>query len=274
MKYRKLLLAIWICLGALAAGSQCPAASNVVHQKAKVAGVWLQIVTANLNSSSVRVTPAVARWGIGTCESFRSLLRRTRPAAAIDGTFFCTRSLKPTGDIVIDGQMIWRGYLGIAVAFGEDNSVRFLDCQDYCWTDYRSVLVAGPSLILDGKLAVYPRDQGFRGGVHFTPRLRAAVGVTAANKLVMVTTGRKVYLSQLARAMKALGCVNAVDLDGGGSTGLYCNGKLIRNPGRRHDQLPARLRRCAELRAAPRRILPNPALRPTALACQTHCSPQ
>lgn len=221
-----------MCLGALAAASDCSAASNVAYRKTKVGGIWLHVVTTNLNSPSVRVTPAVARWGIGTCESFRSLLRRTRPAAAIDGTFFCTRSLKPTGDIVIDGQMIWRGYLGIAMAFGEDNSVRFLDCQDYRWTDYKSVLVAGPSLILDGKLAVYPRDQGFGGRVHFTPRIRAAVGVTSANKLVMVTTTRRVYLGQLARAMKALGCVNAVDLDGGGSTGLYCNGKLIRNPGR------------------------------------------
>lgn len=221
-----------MCLGALAAGSDGSAASNVAYRKAKVAGVWLHIVTANLNSPSVRVTPAVAKWGIGASESFRSLLRRTRPAAAIDGTFFCTRSLKPTGDIVIDGQMIWRGYLGIAMAFGDDNSVRFLDCQDYRWTDYRSVLVAGPSLVLDGKLAVYPRDQGFRSGVHFTPRIRAAVGVTGANKLVMVTTTRRVYLSRLARAMLALGCVNAANLDGGNSTGLYCRGKLISNPNR------------------------------------------
>jgi len=232
MGYRGLLLAIWMCLGALAAASNCSAEANVAYQKAKVAGIWLNIVTANLNSPSVRVTPAVARWGIGTSETFRSLLRRTRPAAAIDGTFFCTRSLKPTGDIVIDGQMIYRGYLGIAVGFGDNNSVSFAGCQDYCWTDYRAVLTAGPSLILDGKLAVYPRDQGFRSGVHFRPRVRAAVGVTRSNKLVMVTTTRGVYLSQLARAMKALGCVNAADLDGGGSTGLYCQGKLICNPGR------------------------------------------
>lgn len=232
MQYRILLLAILICPGALAATSDCSAAPNVAYEKAKIAGVWANIVTANLNSPSVRVTPAVARWGIGTCESFRSLLRRTRPAAAIDGTFFCTRSLKPTGDIVIDGQMIYRGYLGIGLAFGEGNNVRFVDCQNYNWTDFRSVLVGGPSLVLGGKIAVYPRDQGFRGRVHFTPRVRAAVGVTRANKLVMVTTLRSVYLSRLARMMKAIGCVDAVVLDGGGSTGLYCNGKLIRNPGR------------------------------------------
>lgn len=233
MQYRKLSLAIGTCLAAFcASASICLASSNVAYQKTKVAGVWVNIVTANLNSPYVRVTPAVARWGIGTCESFRSLLRRTRPAAAIDGTFFCTRSLKPTGDIVIDGRLVYRGYLGIAVAFGENNSVRFIDCQDYRWTDYQSVLAAGPSLVLGGKPAVYPWDQGFRGGIHFTPRIRAAIGVTAANKLVLVTTLRSVYLSQLARVMRALGCVDAAGLDGGSSTGLYFNGKLIRNPTR------------------------------------------
>ncbi len=221
-----------MCIGAFAIASGCSAASNVAHHKAKISGVWLNIVTANLNSPSVRVTPAVARWGIGTSESFRSLLRRTRPAAAIDGTFFCTRSLKPTGDIVIDGQMIYHGYLGVAVGFGENNSVQFIDRQHYCPTDYNSVLSAGPSLVLDGSMAVYPREQGFRSKVHFSPRIRTAIGVTRANKLVMVATTRGAYLSRLACAMKTLGCVNAVNLDGGSSTGLYCKGKLIRTPNR------------------------------------------
>ena len=160
------------------------------------------------------------------------MLRRTRPAAAIDGTFFCTRTLKPTGDIVINGQLVYRGYLGMAVAFGEYNNVRFVDSQDYRWSDYQSVLSAGPSLLIDGKLAVYPKDQGFRSGVHFSRRIRAAVGVTKNNKLVMLTTLRVAYLSELARVMRSIGCVDAAGLDGGSSTGLYCNGKLISNPSR------------------------------------------
>ena len=218
---------------ALAASlSACVAASNVSYQKRKVGRVWMNVITANLNSPSVRVTPAIAKSGIGHSESFRSMLRRTRPTAAIDGTFFCTRTLRPTGDIVIDGQMVYRGYLGMAVAFGEYNTVRFVDSRDYRWTDYQSVLTAGPSLLIDGRLAVYPKDQGFRSGVHFTPRTRAAVGITKDNKLILVTTSRGVYLGELARAMRAIGCVDAAGLDGGSSTGLYCNGKLISNPSR------------------------------------------
>lgn len=213
-------------------GSACLAAKSVNYERLKIGSTWLNVVTADLNDSAVRVTPVVSRRGIGTCESFRSILRRTRPAAAIDGTFFCTHSLKPTGDIVIDGQMVYRGYLGIAIGFGPSNNVRFTGCDAYKWTDYQNVLTAGPSLLLDGKWAVYPWDQGFRSGVHFSPRIRAAVGLTSKNKLVLVTTMRSVYLSQLARVMQKLGCVQAAVLDGGSSTGLYYAGKLIHNPSR------------------------------------------
>lgn len=232
MHRRVVFLVLWISLMALAASAACLAAPSVSFQKAKIGRVWVNIIMADLNSPSVRVTPAVAKCGIGHCESFRSMMRRTRPAAAIDGTFFCTRSLKPTGDIVIDGQLVYHGYLGTAVAFGDGNTVEFIDCQDYRWSDYRSVLVAGPTLLIGGKLAVYPRDQGFRSGVHFTPRIRAAIGVTDHNKLVLITTLRGVYLSQLAKAMRSIGCVDAAGLDGGSSTGLYWQGRLISNPGR------------------------------------------
>ncbi len=208
------------------------ASKNVAYQRMKIGKTWLNVVTANLNSPNVRVTPVVAKHGIGTCESFRSILRRTRPAAAIDGTFFCTRSLKPTGDIVIDGQMIYKGYLGTAIGFGPDNTVSFASGANYNWTNYESVLAAGPSLLLGGKLAVYPWDQGFRSGVHYKPRIRAAIGLTSKNKLVLITTLRGVYLSQLAKVMKKLGCVEAAVLDGGSSTGLYWQGRLISNPGR------------------------------------------
>jgi len=212
--------------------SPAGATTSVAYEKLKVAGVWVNVVTADLNDQSVRITPAVSRWGIGGSETFRSMIRRTRPAAAIDGTFFCTRTLRPTGDIVIDGQLIYRGYLGTAVAFNEDNYVKFVSCQNYKWTDYNSVLVAGPSLLLGGMMAVMPWNQGFRSGVHYTPRTRTALGLTSHNKFLMVTTQRAIYLSQLARVMKALGCVDAAGLDGGSSTALYYKGKLIKNPGR------------------------------------------
>jgi len=102
----------------------------------------------------------------------------------------------------------------------------------YKWYEHDNVIMAGPTLMTEGKVVVVPRDEGFRSRVHFCPRVRAAVGLTAANKLVLVTTKRGVYLSRLARVMRSLGCVEAAAMDGGSSAGLYFKGKLVMNPTR------------------------------------------
>lgn len=228
------LVLICLALPALPSPPVC-ASREVALTKATVAGVPVNVVTTNLNSPNVFVTPALSRWGVGTCESFRSMLRRTKPAAAINGTFFCTRTLRPTGDIVIGGQLLWKGYLGTAIAVDYNGKVRFIPTrgdEGYKWYDYASVLAAGPTLVLHGKTVVMPKSQGFRSGVHFTRRARAAIGLTYHNKLVFVTTGKHIYYSDLARVMKRLGCQEAAVLDGGSSVGLYWKGKLIVNPGR------------------------------------------
>ena len=230
------LLAVCLCAAFLfCLPSGAGAASSVVFEKTWVAGVWMHLVTVDLNAPVVSVTPAVAKCGIGHCESFRSMMRRMRPAAAINGTFFDTRTLKPTGDIVIDRQLLCKGDAGVAIAIRNGRDVRFIPSRHpdmYNWSDHDSVLVAGPTLITEGRTTVVPWDEGFRSGVHFSRRIRVAVGLTASNKLLFAITLRPVYLSRVARVMKALGCVEAATLDGGGSAGLYVKGKLVRNPSR------------------------------------------
>lgn len=62
-------------------------------------------------------------------------------------------------------------------------------------------------------------------------RARSAVGYTANNKIILFaaegnnTNGAAgLTLAEVAQAMKEMGCVGAVNLDGGGSTALYVNG--------------------------------------------------
>lgn len=211
------------------------AQAAVGHQKVKIGSTWVSVVTANLNSPDVVVTPALARGGIGGQETFTSMMKRLRPAAAIDGTFFCTRSLKPTGDIVIDKQLVWQGCLGTAIGIRNGREISFVQSKDvsaYKWHDYDQVMVAGPALVLGGRTVVSPRSEGFKSSVHFTRRTRAAIGKTWSNKLVLVTTTRGLLLSELATVMKRLNCSDAAALDGGSSTGLYCNGKLLAKPTR------------------------------------------
>ena len=232
---RNILLTCAITLALATSASADQSVTSVAFSKTRVGGVYINLVTVNLNDPNVRVTPAVAERGIGTSESFRSIMRRTRPAAAVNGTFFCTKTLAPTGDIVIDGRLLAKGSVGTAIGIGPNNSVTFLPSRRadlYRWWDYEHVIAAGPALILRGRTIVLPKDQGFRSRVHYSRRKRAAVGLTASNKLLFVTTGHGVYLSELARVMKLLNCTDAATLDGGSSTGLYWKGKVIVNPSR------------------------------------------
>ena len=65
---------------------------------------------------------------------------------------------------------------------------------------------------------------------------RTAIGYTANNEFIMVTVdGREqssvgMTLGELARLMKDFGCINAMNLDGGGSSVMYVNGKVVNNP--------------------------------------------
>jgi len=47
-----------------------------------------------------------------------------------------------------------------------------------------------------------------------------------------VTVARPLYLSEMARVMRALGAYDAMCMDGGTSAALYCRGKSYRVPGR------------------------------------------
>jgi N-acetylmuramoyl-L-alanine amidase len=54
-------------------------------------------------------------------------------------------------------------------------------------------------------------------------KLRTAVGITEGGKLVMVRTYAEMTLQRLAGIMKALGCVHALNGDGGGSSYIWPN---------------------------------------------------
>ena len=53
----------------------------------------------------------------------------------------------------------------------------------------------------------------------------------AGGKLVIVSTS-SASIQQMRELMLQLGCVEAVNLDGGASTALAYQGKLVRTPGR------------------------------------------
>lgn len=104
------------------------------------------------------------------------------------------------------------------------------------WADAQEGLGAGPKLVADGKV-VYSTESAKAEG--FTdPRIlsssceRSALGLNARGDLLMVTV-TSATMNELARVMQSLGVVEAMNLDGGASSGLVYNGNYITRPGRK-----------------------------------------
>ncbi len=75
-----------------------------------------------------------------------------------------------------------------------------------------------------------------QGGHLTATHPRSAIGVTADNKVILLALdGRQSYTTgvstaKLGEIMKRLGCVNAMNLDGGGSTTLSVRGIIVNSP--------------------------------------------
>jgi len=200
-----------------------------------VNGFGCHVVQINLGSPTVKVTPVLSLRFPGGAEPMSTICARARPVAAITGTFFSKTSLLPIGDIMIDGRLVHFGGMGSALAITPDNRASFHRIpygrrQD--WGPYETVMAAGPMLVEGGKVALAPSHEKFHDPHVLGRASRTGVGLTAHNKLLMVATRENVSLWEFAKIMLKLGCTDAINLDGGSSTGLYYRGSMIVRPAR------------------------------------------
>ena len=102
------------------------------------------------------------------------------------------------------------------------------------WENVNHIISGGPYLVKNGEVFVDMTEQklGSVGGRN----PRTAIGYTSDNNLIMLTAdGREgesigLTLIELANLMKNLGCINAMNLDGGGSTVMLINGQVVNKP--------------------------------------------
>lgn len=93
------------------------------------------------------------------------------------------------------------------------------------------ILSFGPALVEEGEILIW---EGERLEAEGHPRT-AIAAVSALNYLFVVVDGRTdasegLTLYELAEFLQSLGAETAYNLDGGGSSTMYFNGKLINNP--------------------------------------------
>ena len=232
---RKALTGVFCAVAACLALDAIVIADSIGYRKSVVLGVPAHIITADLRDPAVYVTIGLPSAGVGKAENFRSMLRRSQPDAAITGTYFCTRSLKPVGDLVVSGSIVNEGSVGTALAIDGTNIARCVPLRigrDTHWESFETVLCAGPRLVSNGVTCVNPRKEGFQDPALFRRHIRPAVGLTAEGKLLLVSASKPVTFSELAKILRRIGAVDAVGLDGGSSTALYYRGKVLLSPKR------------------------------------------
>lgn len=102
------------------------------------------------------------------------------------------------------------------------------------WKNVKHIISGGPYLVKNSEVFVDMTAQklGAVGGRN----PRSAIGYNAENNLILVAVdGREgssvgMTLMELASFMQSIGCANAMNLDGGGSTVMYVNGQVVNNP--------------------------------------------
>lgn len=103
---------------------------------------------------------------------------------------------------------------------------------DAQFAQYRTAVGAGPTLLKNGVIKADALKEGFAEGKITTNRAqRSMVGVTAKGMMGMVSVSN-VTVKELAEVAKQLGMVDAINLDGGGSSAVYANGQYFGGPGR------------------------------------------
>ncbi len=223
-----------LVLVALCAVGSVASSENIAYVGRKINGAWYHAVVANLDSDHVKVSGMVNQ-RVGRAEPMWQMIGRSQPDVAISGTFFDTRSKRPIGTILIEGESKVDGFHGSCLVVDHFNQASIIDPKwgrRFDMSLYRFAVRGGVRLLTGGELTVYPKAQKFKDPRVFSPARRIGVGVTKSNKIIFVGTDANVTLSGLAKAMKELGVREGMALDGGGSAAMYFRGKMLMRPNR------------------------------------------
>ncbi|ULO06577.1 phosphodiester glycosidase family protein [Paenibacillus sp. 19GGS1-52] len=202
----------------------------------------VQTVTISLLHPTISLDVVLAGNTVGKVETLGSLAKRSSAIAAINGTFFNAYTQEdykaPYGYIVSGGKLLMNSSGDRRTIFTIDNNnlaelIPGLDFNNrFATGSIKTSLQAGPRLLVNGKVALNVAAEGFKDAKILTGGgARSALGLTRDHKLILLTSGGAT-IPQLAEIMKQAGAYQAMNLDGGASSGLYYNGKYLTAPGR------------------------------------------
>lgn len=97
---------------------------------------------------------------------------------------------------------------------------------------YPQILGAGPLLVQNRQIVLNAKAEGFSDAFIREKAARSAIGTTASGTLLIAAVHNRALgagptLAEIALVMQKLGCIDALNLDGGSSTSLYLGGQLL-----------------------------------------------
>lgn len=114
--------------------------------------------------------------------------------------------------------------------------------------ELKHIIGGGPRLIKAGRAYVSKKEEKFKRDIALARTARTAVGITKNGDLLFVTIDKTsriktdgltpsagMTLEELSRLLLTLGAYDAMNLDGGGSTTMVINGKVVSVPATGHE---------------------------------------
>ena len=213
-----------------------------------VMGVPLYQTTIDLTDPDTLITIGLANnapmanssQGSKGDEAFEKMVARYRGAVVVNGTFFGKDSQKwVLGNMVSAGKFLkysqWENY-GTTLGLRVGNQPEMITTRSEGkpeWNQHWFSITCGPRLLKQGKIWLAPKLEGFADPHVLNVGARTAIGFPASGKeLYLVTFLTSLSLAEEAEVMKAMGCYEAMNLDGGASTALAHNGQILIPPGR------------------------------------------
>ncbi|MER3494843.1 MAG: Tat pathway signal sequence domain protein [Mastigocladus sp. ERB_26_2] len=168
-------------------------------------------------------------------EEFSKMVARHHATVVTSGTFFAKTGKKTVmSNMVAGGRFLkyskWENFgttLGLRAGNKPEMITARVDGKPK-WKEHWFSITCGPRLLRHGKIWLKPKLEGFKDPHVLGVATRVAIGYPASGKkLILVNFNDRLTLEQEAKAMRAMGCYEAMNLDGGTSRGFAAHGNIL-----------------------------------------------
>ncbi len=209
-------------------------ASNYKYEKLQIDNQVIHVVT--VNPATYRAALVKANHGTGRA-TVQEIAKQSNANIAINAGFFKisldkTKDGQPSGTLIIKGKVYQVKNYKQALVVITDGRLTITQANPKKIATPISSIVSGiPMLIKNGKIS---QDiTGKTSNFYLSRHARTAMGVRADGHIVIVIAEQGINktngltLPALANLMQSLKCQYAINLDGGGSSTLYLDGKIM-----------------------------------------------